>query len=826
MNQPGTNLSDKSTARRRVFGLENAFSTEDLLQQAIAGLLTRMPDVSGVQILQGAQEFGKDIVFYIKGGFEELILCACVVKNAKISGDAAKSGGARVIFNQAQQAFDSPHADGSGKEIRVERVYVVTPYDLPPTTISSIKGRLQERSGQILFMGGPTLFDLFKRYWPDYFADEAAAIEIHIKETKDLVDLASPLEGLGSHYNLGSMRSHDKKVYVRQGLYRELSKFSFSTAIRDILPSERQIHWQIEEKQVREIKEKLNSFARFVTFVNEWRLCSNEESRKIVELCNQFSETLNGILGEIERERKRNAQELSERERERKKAAAKDFEGRKRVEKQESRIDFVSPAKTQLENLTEAHSSILARLDPYLRQLNSTISAWSFEGLEALADPSYLSACIVDEFARSAPQGFFHSEQGVRLSLPKEILSKWTSHVMIVGAPGYGKTSFCRWHALHDAESFNAGTSKIVPVYVPLSRFSTKPLGSFEDTFLQNLGKSALLNESSVGGDTRVRIYLDGLDEIASEERRRQLVELVKTGVQAKNKYQIILTSRDYIYGRWLDWIPRIALGGLEDTDISELIDKWLGTNSESNKLFRHELKSIPMHQQLMRTPLLATLVILVFRQTNRLPENRTRLYEIFTNLLSGGWDLAKGVLRHSKFGERIKIMVLSNLAGSLHERRRSEFTPEDVKEASRAVLSGSHRDDWELLLQEFIVDGLIGKSGDVMHFSHLSFQEFLAAKDFIGTPHPTRINNALQSFLWGDGWWKELIKFYIGLSSSPKDIKDWLSNRLRQFHLSAVAEVSSSQVQELLIAIAEAFPGHAKGSLSEAERLLQASRV
>src|SRR5215211_4397225 len=248
MNEHDANLSDRSTRGRRAFGLENAFSSEDLLQQAIAGLLTRMPDVSGVQILQGAQELGKDIIFYIKGGFEELILCACVVKNARITGDAAKSGGARTIFIQAQQAFDSPHADGSGKEVRVERVYVVTPYDLPPTTISSIKGRLQERSGQILFMGGPTLFDLFKRYWPDYFADEAAAIELHIKETKDLIDLASPLEELGSHYNLGSIRSHDKKVYVRQSLYRDLSKYSLGAAIRDALPSERQIHWQIEEK--------------------------------------------------------------------------------------------------------------------------------------------------------------------------------------------------------------------------------------------------------------------------------------------------------------------------------------------------------------------------------------------------------------------------------------------------------------------------------------------------------------------------------------------------------------------------------------------------
>ena len=119
--------------------LERAFPSEALLQQAIAGLLTKMPDVSGVQILQGSQELGKDIIFYIRGGFEEPVLCACVVKNTKITGDAAKTTGARTVLFQAQQAFDSKHVDGSGKEVPVERVYVVTPYDLSPPTISSIK---------------------------------------------------------------------------------------------------------------------------------------------------------------------------------------------------------------------------------------------------------------------------------------------------------------------------------------------------------------------------------------------------------------------------------------------------------------------------------------------------------------------------------------------------------------------------------------------------------------------------------------------------------------------------------------------------------------
>src|ERR1044072_7214786 len=83
------------------------FPTEELLQQAIAGLLVRMSGefgISEVQILQGPQELGKDLIFYIPGGFGEPLLCACVVKNIKINGDVAKGSGARTIVFHAEQA--------------------------------------------------------------------------------------------------------------------------------------------------------------------------------------------------------------------------------------------------------------------------------------------------------------------------------------------------------------------------------------------------------------------------------------------------------------------------------------------------------------------------------------------------------------------------------------------------------------------------------------------------------------------------------------------------------------------------------------------------
>ncbi len=92
-----------------------------MLQQALAKLLSKIPNHSGVQILQGSAELGKDIIFYTPSAFDQKDLNACVVKNTKITGNASTPTGARTVFNQAQQALDTPLVDENGREQKVRR---------------------------------------------------------------------------------------------------------------------------------------------------------------------------------------------------------------------------------------------------------------------------------------------------------------------------------------------------------------------------------------------------------------------------------------------------------------------------------------------------------------------------------------------------------------------------------------------------------------------------------------------------------------------------------------------------------------------------------
>ena len=159
----------------------HAFASERLLQQAIAGLLQRMPGISGIQILQGAQEYGKDVVFTTLGPMGEPLPCACVIKNTKITGKVGATGSARALFDQIEQSLDTPFLDGSGKSISVERAYVINPIQISQVALNSIRGKLKPHIGRVIFVTGPELFRLFQRYWPAFLADEASQPEEHLK---------------------------------------------------------------------------------------------------------------------------------------------------------------------------------------------------------------------------------------------------------------------------------------------------------------------------------------------------------------------------------------------------------------------------------------------------------------------------------------------------------------------------------------------------------------------------------------------------------------------------------------------------------------------
>lgn len=393
----------------------NYFSSEILLQQALAGLLTKMPENWGVQILQGTQELGKDLVFYTRGGFGELLLCACAVKNKRITGEVSKSDGARTILFQAQQAFDSPHIDANAKEIFVERVYIVTPFSLPPATINSIKGALRERAGQIIFVGGSELFDLFKQYWPDFLADEADALQKHLANTSKVYEEENPLFKIASQYHLGAVDVSARKIYVPQELHRDVSSYQLGLTFTDSIPKSDNLslHWKIQT--LRAAVKQLNQLKVALHFLDKWGYVDKEllnGGGDLLTSIDSFSSLLEGRWLEAVR-RKYKVRPASLRMADRKALV---------------RLYMLPNINKHASELEKKLQACIKPLTETLDQVHQLVESSQALGVNALSDESFRLACRLDDCAHSAPDGVLKRNKVMTIKLPSDILDKWDSY--------------------------------------------------------------------------------------------------------------------------------------------------------------------------------------------------------------------------------------------------------------------------------------------------------------------------------------------------------------------------------------------------------------
>jgi hypothetical protein len=738
-----------------------SFKNERLLQRAIAELLSRMENVTGVQILQGNQEYGKDIIFYTPGGFSERQLNACVVKNTRITGDCATSQGARTVLIQAQQAFDTPYPDENGNEIRVSHVYVITPFPIPPPTTMSITGALRERSGQVQFIGGPKLFEQFKQHWPDFLAEEFRILESYAESLRAGVESDKDLEGLTVKYQLGTLEKGTlRRTYVRSSFHKFVRTFSTTPLYRKTAPKPfGDFQGQAEFNDWRDGLMRIREFFRVLP---RWNFCDLKASQRAGAECN-------AIITDLE------------------KAWSTAWAGRAafrrpaRLQKDTAEIRLSNRLELNL-SLATLNNTVARALKPLEDRLNELcrgVTMLAAAGADAdLHNPAQALSDALHDLTRVLGPGFVQQDEEIRFEWADVLIEQVRGALLVMAPAGFGKSSLCRWHALNDLEALLAGRSRVLPVYVPLHQVGSVAKSTFDAAFLKYAGVSALMPHDLQSGRDYdvVRAYLDGLDEVPSETERHAVIECVRRAVASDTNLQVIITARDYVFGPWLAGMPRVYLSGLNDEQVRELVDNWLRKPEQLDAFFR-QLEGSPSLKEMMTTPLLATLIILVFRQTGKLPENRTRLYDIFIDLHTGGWDLAKGIQRESAFSSAQKIYFLKRFAFHLQSARRRETLSERAAEIAKELLANV---DWLTFKTELVRDGLLAEAGEMLGFSHQSYQEFLCARDLLGQPDAAELNRIADEFIVGSDWWTEVLRFYVDLSGKTTEIDNWLTKRLQ----------------------------------------------
>lgn len=311
------------------------------------------------------------------------------------------------------------------------------------------------------------------------------------------------------------------------------------------------------------------------------------------------------------------------------------------------------------------------------------------------------------------------------------------------------------------------------------------------DNFFRRLCKSG-----------RALLLLDGLDEVASTDDRALVSSIVRAVVGRYHDCRYVVTSRVAAYhgDAQIGAGFRICtVADLDEDQQQRFIQNW----SRSLHRLLHHLQGEQLERRAQRytddlwtalqtnarvrelatNPLLLTVVTVIFYNNYVLPEDRAALYEeCIEVLLRGGRVKADrpGQQRREYAGRPQLTMgldpkreILSALAYRMHQRGEEGvlIQREELVQAIAQILEGRYPEP-AALARSFVDElpvhiGLLDeREPDRFRFSHLSFQEFLAARHIAEAPEE-RWDELLHHYQ--ESWWREVILLCAGHLSQER---------------------------------------------------------
>lgn len=392
-------------------------------------------------------------------------------------------------------------------------------------------------------------------------------------------------------------------------------------------------------------------------------------------------------------------------------------------------------------------------------------------------------------------------------------------HLVILGDPGSGKTTLLRYLTLQYARAFAEGRKGVKALGVKETGLlpvllSLRGVGAFlrqrrpEDdgteghVLLLAFMREAFRNERIPLTDDffddhlhhgKAVILLDGLDEVADPDLRRRVSRLVEALTLAYPTCRFVVTSRVVGY------TGAARLGGDYTTttvrdfsleDVEKFLFHWhrlvavgqMGPGAPALKAAQDQtaqlltaIRSNDRVRELAINPLMLTVIALVHRDRVKLPDRRAELYAEAVEVFLGKWDEVKGlreipILDDKPFDAGDKRLMLQSIALAMHANQQKEISSAELRRLlserfaeitdKRGVRKAVER--FQHVIEERT--GLLVARGEGIYaFSHLTFQEYLAATAIAARDDYIPYTLARC----GEAWWREVVLLEAGFLST-----------------------------------------------------------
>lgn len=409
----------------------------------------------------------------------------------------------------------------------------------------------------------------------------------------------------------------------------------------------------------------------------------------------------------------------------------------------------------------------------------------------------------------------FQNRSG-RTFLASELLTQVSSRkAVLLGAPGSGKTTLMSYFAVMLAQNYPEYLGLDIetdwlPILIRMRDLAQQPDISILDFAKQFAEKRMAVKSLPTGffeywlEDGRTLILLDGLDEIADESKRYDIVRRIENFLGQYDKNIAIITSRPAGYRRDFfrtEEFPHYELQSFNNDKIEQFIQNWYKSRFQDQleaerrqESLRKALDDNDRIKLLARNPLLLTIIALIHRYQAVLPKERYKLYDKAVETLLTSWDANKELTNHTilhylklddlrRLMERLAFWI--HTQGKTGEKEGGTVIDQDelIEQLSREIRILKQIELYQAKQEaerfiEFIRErtGLLNEQGqDCYAFVHKTFQEYLCAQEIDYEADNEGdfdiILNAIKDNLH-DSHWREVLLLLISQQKPKKAAK------------------------------------------------------
>ena len=342
------------------------------------------------------------------------------------------------------------------------------------------------------------------------------------------------------------------------------------------------------------------------------------------------------------------------------------------------------------------------------------------------------------------------------------------SNLFILGKPGAGKTTFLRYLALQCAKK---NIDKI-PILVGLKEWADSGLAlmAFISQLFDICGFPAADEFVEYILDSGYALVLfDGLDEVKQEDSNRdRTIQQIRNFTNKYLHNRCVVSCRVAATSYTFEHFKYIEIADFTPPQIFDFARKWFSDDKEKYSNFSQAIVQ-PENKgmlELASVPILLTLICLSFSATGKFPRRRVQVYEEGIETLLTRWDASKNVSR-DYFGLSVqqKRLLLSRIAFNTLIDKKLFFPQNELSDLITKFLHTIPGYETKIIDSEDILRSIEAHHGllserthSIYSFSHLTFQEYFAAKEVVHDKEQTTLFGLLEPNTVASDRWREVI--------------------------------------------------------------------